>query len=117
MYYNDEVRLEQEFNADVSLVQPGELKLATAFVEALAAPFDPEGFRDDYRAQLQALIEAKAVNRRIAMPAPHPPPAAPVVDIMEALKKSLAAARKPAQQAKRPVDASKRAQPPRRRRA
>jgi DNA end-binding protein Ku len=108
MFYSDEVRAEYEFDTDVAAVQEKELKLATEFVRALAAPFEPEQFRDEYRAQLRALIEAKAAKREIVSQERPPAAAAPVVDIMEALKKSIQAARKPAQKATAPVPDGKR---------
>jgi DNA end-binding protein Ku len=108
MFYSDEVRAEYEFNTDVAAVQEKELNLAAEFVRALAAPFEPEQFRDEYRAQLREMIEAKAANRQIVSQERPPAPAAPVVDIMEALKKSIEAAKKPAQKATAPVPGGKR---------
>ena len=108
MFYSDEVRAEYEFHTDVVAVQEKELNLATELVRALAAPFEPEQFRDEYRAQLRALIEAKAANRQIVSQERPPAPAAPVVDIMEALKKSIQAAKKPAQKATAPVPSGRR---------
>jgi DNA end-binding protein Ku len=109
MYYSDEVRGEQEFRTDASSVASKELDLATEFVRALAGPFDPEQYRDEYRAQLRALIDAKAAQRGVVSEKPQRAAAAPVVDIMEALKKSLAAARKPVEKAKQPVSRRRRA--------
>jgi DNA end-binding protein Ku len=109
MFYSDEVRRESEFAADVGAVAPKELALATEFVRALAAPFEPDQYQDEYRAQLRALIEAKAARTGTASQKRQTAAAAPVVDIMEALKKSLAAARKPVEKAKQAT--------PRRRRA
>jgi DNA end-binding protein Ku len=108
MFYSDEVRAEYEFNADVAAVHERELHLATEFVRALAAPFEPEQFRDEYRDQLRALIEAKAAKREVATQEQRPGAAAPVVDIMEALKRSIQAAKKPAQKATAPVPTGKR---------
>jgi DNA end-binding protein Ku len=108
MYYNDEVRGEHEFDTDVTPVQEKELHLATEFVRALATPFEPEQFRDEYRAQLRELIEAKAAKRQVVSQERPPAAAAPVVDIMEALKKSIQAAKKPAQKATAAVPSGKR---------
>ena len=95
MFYANEVRKEQEFKADAALVAGKELDLAVKLIEALAAKFEPEKFRDKYREQVEALIAAKIQGREVASGQPQAASAAPVVDIMEALKKSLAAARKP----------------------
>jgi DNA end-binding protein Ku len=89
------VRKEQEFKADEAHVADKELGLAVKLIEALAAEFEPEKFRDKYREQVEALIAAKIQGREVVSGESRPGPAAPVVDIMDALKKSLAAARKP----------------------
>jgi DNA end-binding protein Ku len=95
MFYANEVRKDQEFKADATLVADKELDLAVKLVEALAAKFDPEKFKDTYREHVEALIAAKIQGREVASAQPQAAATAPVVDIMEALKKSLAAARKP----------------------
>jgi DNA end-binding protein Ku len=96
MFYVDEVRSENEFRTDVAVVSAKELELAKTFLRAIEAPFAPEEFKDVYREELQALIEKK-MSETEAAPAATQPSAAqkPVVDIMEALKKSIAMARKP----------------------
>jgi DNA end-binding protein Ku len=97
MFYIDEVRGEYEFETDVAAVPAKELSLAAEFVRALAAPFKPEQYRDEHRARLRELIESKAAKPAVAGREPPPGAAAPVVDIMHALKKSIELARKPAQ--------------------
>jgi DNA end-binding protein Ku len=95
MFYVDEVRSESEYRTDVAVVGAKELELAKTFLAALEAPFAPEEFKDEYRAELEAMIAKRAalVGRP---PALEPAPAAkPVVDILEALKKSIAMKRKP----------------------
>jgi DNA end-binding protein Ku len=94
MFYSDEVRGESEYRTDTSLVSQKELELATAFVDALAAPFDPEQFKDTYREQLKALIEGKAASQPVKASAPVPAPAP--VDILDALKASMEQAKKSA---------------------
>ena len=96
MFYTDEIRSENEFRTDVTPVGPKELELAKTFLEAMEAPFAPEEFKDLYREELQAMI-AKKMAEAPAAPAaaPLPSAAAPVVDIMEALKQSIAMKRKP----------------------
>ncbi len=93
MYYVDEIRKVDEFRTDTELVKPKELELAKTLIDSLAAPFEPEKYHDTYRDNLQKMIEAKVEGRKVVeTPAPH---VAPVIDIMEALKKSLAEKRKP----------------------
>ncbi len=93
MYYAHEVRASEEFRTDLSLVKETEIKLATGLIEALAADFEPDKYHDTYRDNLLAMIEAKKAGQEVVeTPAP---PAAKVVDILEALKKSLEMAKKP----------------------
>ena len=60
----------------------------------LVVPFDPEKFKDSYRETLRAMIDAKIGGQEIVQ-APAAQELAPVVDIMDALKSSLSALRKP----------------------
>ncbi|HXB70916.1 MAG TPA: Ku protein [Candidatus Acidoferrales bacterium] len=95
MYYVDEIRQVEEFRTDTSLVKEKELALAKMLISSLEAEFEPQKYHDAYRANLQAMIEAKIEGKKVvATPSEH---IAPVIDIMEALKKSLAEKRKPAQ--------------------
>ncbi len=93
MFYTDEIRQVDEFRTDTSKVQEKELNLAKMLIESLAAEFEPEKYTDAYRANLQKMIQAKLEGQQVvATPTPH---IAPVIDIMEALKKSLAEQKKP----------------------
>ncbi|HEX6896488.1 MAG TPA: Ku protein [Bryobacteraceae bacterium] len=94
MYYAHEVRKVEEFRTDTTLVKEQESKLAELLVQSLAAPFEPEKYHDTYRDNLQTLIDAKVKGQEVVTP-PHAEPAK-VIDIMEALKQSLAVAKKPA---------------------
>ncbi|MCL4401132.1 MAG: Ku protein [Acidobacteria bacterium] len=97
MYYADEIRSVQEFRTDTSAVKEKELELAKTLIDALAGEFQPEKYRDTYRENLQKMIDAKIQGRKVVeIPAPQ---VAPVVDIMEALKRSLAERKKPMQAA------------------
>jgi DNA end-binding protein Ku len=98
MYFASEVRSDQEVRADNSLVTPKEVALAKTLVDALAESFDPSKYRDTYRERLESLIAARVEGRQSAVvtATPH---AKPVADIMEALRKSLEAVRKPAAKA------------------
>ena len=93
MYFAHEVRKVEEFRTDTSLVKDQEVKLAEMLVQSLAAPFEPEKYKDTYRENLKALIDAKIKGQEVVTP-PHAEPAK-VIDIMEALKQSLAIAKKP----------------------
>jgi DNA end-binding protein Ku len=102
MYFASEVRSDQEVTADTSLIAPKEIALAKALVGALAGPFDPVNYRDKYRDRLEALIAAKVEGKGTAFAA-VPPSVQPAVDIMETLRKSLEAVKRPPAKAERPV--------------
>jgi DNA end-binding protein Ku len=94
MFYENEIRKVDEFRTDLSLVNERELKLAEMLVETLAADFDPSKYKDTYREHILGLIEAKKSGVDVVtVPEPQ---TAKVIDILDALKASLAAARKPA---------------------
>ncbi len=97
MYYADEIRKVDEFRTDVSLVKDKELELANTLIESLAGNFAPEKYKDDYRDNLKAMIQAKVDGKEI-VETPAPTHLAPVIDILEALKMSLAG-KKPARAA------------------
>lgn len=88
MFYRDELRTSEEFTVDGNQVKEKELQLANALVKSLASSFEPQKYHDSYRQRLEAVIESKRKGKKImAMPETK---LAPVIDIMEALKKSLA---------------------------
>ena len=94
MYYQDEIRQVDEFRTDTSLVKEKELAMAKMLISSLEADFEPQKYHDTYRDNLQKMIEDKIEGKKVVeTPAAH---IAPVIDIMEALKKSLAEKRKPA---------------------
>ena len=94
MFYSNEIRAEAEYGqADKGQIKDQERTLAQQLIESLAAPFEPDKYHDTYQAGLQNLIEAKSSGRKITA-MPHTQAKAPVIDLMEALKKSLA--KKPA---------------------
>jgi DNA end-binding protein Ku len=105
LHYHDEVRAADEFRADTSEVAARELELAAMLVDALAAPFEPRKYHDRYRERLRAVIDAKVQGKELER-RPHQPPSAPVIDIVEALKASLARTKKPAEPAQTPAEPS-----------
>ncbi len=119
MFYPEEVREVPEFQRDTSVtVKPQEVELAERLVEGLATDFDPEKYHDDYQGRLKQMIEAKREGQAIEEPAPKR--RAPVIDLMQALQKSLGELpRKPASKAsesqRKEEETPKEAQPKRRR--
>jgi DNA end-binding protein Ku len=93
MYFTDEIRQVDEFRTNTDLVKPKELDLAKMLIDSLAADFEPGRYHDTYRDNLMKMIEAKVEGKKVVeTPAAH---VAPVIDIMEALKRSLAEKKKP----------------------
>jgi DNA end-binding protein Ku len=93
IYYPNEVREIAEYgdNGNVE-VKPQEIQLAEQLVKSLAGPFDPKRYEDEYQKRLLELVEAKAEGKIVEGPGPRK--TAPVVDLMQALQKSLAAVEK-----------------------
>jgi DNA end-binding protein Ku len=93
------VREVPEFRQDRSVtVKPQEIELAEKLVEGLAADFDPSKYHDDYQKRVLEMIEAKRDG--LAIGAEPPRKRAPVIDLMQALQKSLGELpRKPAAKA------------------
>jgi DNA end-binding protein Ku len=71
-------------------VREPELDLAKQIIASLAAPFEPSELKSEYRESLRELLEAKLAGQPIEAPEPAAP--TPVVDLMEALRASVAAA-------------------------
>lgn len=92
MYYAHEVRKVEEFRTDTALATDKEMQLATMLIDSLAATFEPEKYKDAYRDNIQSLIDAKVAGKEVV--APPEPVTAKVIDIMEALRQSLAATTK-----------------------
>lgn len=75
-------------------VSEGELGMAARLIEELAKPWRPEDYHDEYRDQLLSFLEKKAAageTELAAAPAPEAEEKAPPADIMNLLKRSLAA--------------------------
>jgi len=99
LHYPDELRAFSEVPIEDADVKPAELKLATQLVEQAASDeFKPEIYKDEVRERMLALIQRKVEGEDITL-APTAEPEHKIIDIMEALKASLAAGKKPAQAA------------------
>jgi DNA end-binding protein Ku len=95
MYYADEVRDPEEIGTlpDAQMeFAPRELDAAKLLIDSMAAPWEPEQYRDTYREQVMDLIERKARGETISTERPVEE-RAPVVDLLAALEKSVAEAR------------------------
>jgi len=109
LFYSGEIHTNDEYRTAVNEVAPQELELAEKLIRALAAPFNPEKFADTLEQRLHALIEEKAEHGLAPEPEAPARAAAPVIDILEALRKSLAVARKPAGRAEAPAERNRQA--------
>ena len=90
MYYANEIAAVEGYGRKYDArLRPEEVKLAEQLVQSRSAPFKPEQYRDEFQEQLNALIESKLKGKAVAVPA-RPTAKAPVIDMMEALKRSLA---------------------------
>jgi DNA end-binding protein Ku len=92
MYWPDEIRAAEfeELSKDVK-VRPQEVQMARTLIENLTGDWEPEQFRDEYREALLGIVEKKVAGEEITIQ----PEAEPtkVVDLMEALKASVEAAK------------------------
>ena len=87
MYYADEVRPQEA--APKPQVRAPEVEMAKTLIENLAAKWDPERYHDSYRSQLLDLLRKKAKGK--PLPEPSSEEGGEVVDLMEALRESVAA--------------------------
>jgi DNA end-binding protein Ku len=97
MYFADEVRDFGEVDKGQSAkIKGGEMELAQQLIDGLTNDeFKPEQYQDEYRQRVLDLMGKKAEGQEVTVSAPAPP-RAQVVDLMEALKESLAKRKPPA---------------------
>jgi len=90
MFYTNEIRAVAEYGKRTPAAEPKEVekKLAKQLIESLAAKFEPEKYKDQYQESMKAMIAAKQAGQEVTE-VPHAK-MAPVIDLMEALKKSIA---------------------------
>ena len=90
----------EELNSVTTKVKPEEARLARQIIESFEGPLDLASYKDEYQEGLKAIIDAKIAGQEIVAPAAEAP--AKVVNLMEALRKSLDAV---SAQKKKPVKA------------
>jgi len=89
MYYQNEIAAVEGYGKKYDIkLKPDEIKLADQLVENLSAPFKPEAYKDEFQERLNQLIEAKLKGKAVTVTPTTGK--APVIDMMQALKKSLA---------------------------
>ncbi|MBS1150461.1 MAG: repair protein [Myxococcaceae bacterium] len=88
--FSDELKSQAEVPIPDATITDAELGLARQFIQQLAKPsFEPTQYRDEYREKLKDLIDRKVKGETVTL-TPVAAPVAKVVDLMEALKASLA---------------------------
>jgi DNA end-binding protein Ku len=109
LFYAEDVRSREEIQEAVAQtdVQDTELELAEQLIAGLVGQWEPEDFENEYRRELRTMLEAKLAGEEIRRP--EPVTETPVVDLMEALRRSVADAegRKAASSDKKPKAAPK----------
>jgi DNA end-binding protein Ku len=108
LFLAEDVRSSAEIEEAVegTEVKKAELDLAEQVMQSLVGEFDPAELHSEYRQDLRAMLEAKLSGQEIAKP--EPVPETPVVDLMDALKRSVAEAQ---DRKKSTASAKKRAAP------
>jgi DNA end-binding protein Ku len=91
MFLAEDVNSQAEIEETVadSKVKEAELDLARQVIDSLAGEFDPADLTSEYRTDLRQMLEAKLAGQEITKPV-EAPTETPVVDLMEALKQSVA---------------------------
>jgi DNA end-binding protein Ku len=118
LHYSDEVRDIREVPVGDAEVREQELKLAKQLVEQIAREtFNPDAYEDEVKKRVEEQIQRKVEGKEIAISMPEAKPAQ-IIDLMEALKASLAkqpAPPAPKKQAKRAEAAAPAAKPAKKR--
>lgn len=94
LHWPDEIRNTEDLDIPSDIkVSPAELKMAENLVGMMAMEFDPSEFKDEYKKALEQIVEAKVEGREDLVEAPEPEAETAVVDLMSALKASVAKAK------------------------
>ena len=90
LHYAADVRRASEVEVPKPEVKPAELKLAQQLIEQQTADrFDPDAYKDEVRARIEAEIEKKVAGQEISVAETPAPGEGKVIDLMEALRASL----------------------------
>jgi DNA end-binding protein Ku len=90
LFFAEDIRAKNEIEEAVgaTTVQEAELKLAEQVIDSLVGEWKIEDFENDYRTALRAMLEAKLAGEEIKRP--EPVAETPVIDLMDALRRSVA---------------------------
>jgi DNA end-binding protein Ku len=90
LYYPEEVREVSEYGNQPEIkVQKAEVDLAEQFMHQLTANFDASQFKDEYQARVEQLVESKEEGTLKPVEHTEPKHKAQVINLMDALKKSM----------------------------
>jgi len=107
LFLAEDVRSQAEIDEAVEAVdvKEPELELARQLIDSLVGEWEPSELESEYRQDLRKLLEAKLAGEEIAKP--EPVADAPVVDLMEALRKSVAASKAGSRDGAKPAERKK----------
>jgi len=90
LFYAEDIRSKADVEEAVggTEVRKAELELAEQVIQSLVGEWNPDDFENGYRNDLKAMLDAKLAGEEITRP--EPAPETPVVDLMEALRRSVA---------------------------
>jgi DNA end-binding protein Ku len=91
LYFADEIRDPADVLDELPTgdrAKPKEVAMATALIDSLSGPWRPEEYRDTYTAEVEKLLRDKQAGKEV-IAAEEPPEATEVVDLMEALRRSV----------------------------
>jgi DNA end-binding protein Ku len=93
LHYSDEIRAFSEVPIGEGEVKEPELKLALQLIDQIASDeFHPESYKDEVKERIQGVIDQKVAGHEVSL-SPTEAPQAQIIDLMEALKASIGAAK------------------------
>jgi DNA end-binding protein Ku len=93
LLYADEVRSMSELEIDLAEVKKPELDLAVQFINQIATDaYDPKQYQDEVKKRIEAAVQEKVDGKEITLAGEPETGGAQVIDLMEALRASLAKA-------------------------
>ena len=116
LLYPDEVRSIEEVGIAKGEVRESELKLAVQLIEQISSDsFDPSAYEDDVKKRIEQAVQKKVEGEEISISTPEPRAGGEVIDLMEALRASLAktgAGEEPKAMARKPAKRAAETPPP-----
>ena len=88
LLYPDEIKVDLDTNLAKTKVSPEEMKMVSKLIDMMVKPFDPKMFKDHYREALKKVIDAKLEGEEIEQPR-KAAAKGQVIDLMDALRRSL----------------------------